>query len=177
MHRPTHFTAGNPQFRSRNKCLVPLISCCLIFFLAGFARAGSATWTRNARSGDWNTKTNWTPAHVPNGGADIATFAASNTTAVSLSANTEINGITFTRTSSAYEITVNPGLTLTLSGTGITNSSGATQNFVAAGASDFFGNGGTIVFSRSATAGDNVFSTTNNNFDPTEGGAIVFKDT
>src|SRR5436190_23667571 len=128
MNLPTHFTAGNPEFRSRNKCLVPLISCCLIFFLAGFARAGSVTWKRNARSGDWNTKTNWRPATVPNGAADTASFALSNTTGVSISANTEVNGITFTSTATnPYTITASPGFTLTISGVGITNNSGTMQ--------------------------------------------------
>ena len=133
MNRPTYFTAGSPEFRSRNKCLVPLISCCLIFCLAGFARAGNATWKRNARSGDWNTKTNWTPAHVPNGAADTPTFALSNTTNVSISANTEVDGITFTSAATnPYTITASPGLTLTISGAGITNNSGTAQKFVTA---------------------------------------------
>jgi autotransporter-associated beta strand protein len=155
MNRPTHFTAGNPEFRPRNKCLVPLISCCLIFLLADFARAGSGTWKRHARSGDWNTKTNWTPAHVPNGSADMATFGLSNTTDVSLSANTEVNGITFTAAATnPYTITANPGLTLTISGMGITNNSGITQDVhIPVDASN---NGGTIAFSNSATAGSNV---------------------
>jgi autotransporter-associated beta strand protein len=154
MYRPTHFSAGNPEFRSRNKCLAPLISCCLIFLLADFARAGSATWKRHARSGDWNTKTNWTPAHVPNASTDTATFALSNTTNVSISANTEVNGVTFTPAASAYTITVNPNLTLTISGVGITNNSGMTQHVhIPVDASS---NGGTIVFSNSATAGSDV---------------------
>src|SRR6478672_4587125 len=173
MNRPTHITAGNPEFRSRNKCLVPLISCCLIFFLAGFARAGSATWKRNARSGDWNTKTNWTPAHVPNGGADIATFTASNTTAVSLSANTDINGITFTRTSSAYNITVNPDLTFTISGVGITNNSGTTQNFVTS-VDATTGGSGIIEFDNSSTAGSGTFFANSGGTVTNRGGGVIF---
>jgi hypothetical protein len=41
--------------------LLPLAVAC--FVSSPTAQAGSATWKRNARSGDWNTKTNWTPAH------------------------------------------------------------------------------------------------------------------
>src|SRR5947199_9161243 len=52
--------------------------------------AGSATWDLNPVSGDWNTATNWTPATVPDGSADTATFAVSNTTAISISANTRV---------------------------------------------------------------------------------------
>jgi autotransporter-associated beta strand protein len=67
---------------------------------------------------------------VPNGPADTATFGLSNTTDVSISANTEVNGITFTAAATnPYVITVNPGVTLTLSGTGITNNSGRPQTF------------------------------------------------
>ncbi len=65
-------------------------------------------------SGDWNTATNWTPATVPNGAADIATFASSSMTATSLSAVTAVNGIIFNPGASAFTITAAPSLTLTL---------------------------------------------------------------
>jgi hypothetical protein len=65
---------------------------------------------------------------VPNGPTDTATFGLSNTTDVSISANTEVNGITFTSAATnPYIITVNPHVTLTLGGTGIMNSSGRAQ--------------------------------------------------
>jgi autotransporter-associated beta strand protein len=91
----------------------------------------------------------------PNGSADTATFALSNTTAISISANTELNGITFTAAATnPYTITANPGLTFTISGLGITNNSGIGQEFdIPVDASN---NGGTIAFSNSATAGSNV---------------------
>ena len=70
---------------------------------------------------------------VPNGPADTATFGLSNTTDVSISANTEVNGITFSSAATnPYTITASPGFTLTISGVGITNNSGITQNFVTA---------------------------------------------
>ncbi len=50
---------------------------------ASTAFAGSATWNLNPTSGDWNTAANWTPATVPNGPADTATFDISNTTGMS----------------------------------------------------------------------------------------------
>ena len=63
---------------------------------------------------------------VPNGPADIATFDLSNTTNVSISASTEVNGIVFTAAATnPYFIAIHDGLTL--SGTGITNNSGITQ--------------------------------------------------
>src|SRR6476620_11076858 len=143
-----------------------IVSALILMLCVHASNGSSGTWKRNPRSGDWNTKTNWTPAHVPNGGADIATFAASNTTAVSLSANTEINGITFTRTSSAYNITVNPDLTFTISGVGITNNSGTTQNFVTS-VDATTGSSGIIEFDNSSTAGSGTFFANS-------GGTILF---
>ena len=56
-------------------------------------------------------------------------FGLSNTTDVSISADTEVNGIIFTpAATNPYTITASPGLTLTISGVGITNNSGITQN-------------------------------------------------
>ena len=132
-----------------------IVSALILTLCVHASNGSSATWKRNARSGDWNTKTNWTPATVPDGSSDRATFALSNTTNVSISANTEVNGITFTAAATnPYTITANPGLTLTISGIGITNNSGITQDVhIPVDASH---NGGTIAFSNSATAGSNV---------------------
>ena len=137
-----------------------IVSALILMLCVHASNGSSGTWKRNPRSGDWNTKTNWTPAHVPNGAADTATFALSNTTNVSISANTEVNGITFTAAATnPYTITANPGLTLTISGVGITNNSGTTQNFVTAvnGA----GNVSQVFFANSATAGSSTLFTNN----------------
>jgi hypothetical protein len=122
--------------------------------------SGSATWALNPGSGNWNTDTNWTPATgYPNGSGDTATFDVSNTTAVSLSANTEVAGIVFNAGASAYTINASTSFTLTISGAGITNNSGIVQNFVASvyGANAIGG----ITFRNNATAGINTAFTTN----------------
>src|SRR5207244_50989 len=113
--------------------------------------ADSATWKMSPATGDWNHAANWTPPTIPNGPSDTATFAASNTIGVSLSANTEVNGIVFNPSASAFTITAAPTLRLTISGTGITNNSEITQNFVvdAADSCDVFG----YVFTNTAPAG------------------------
>src|SRR2546423_9630548 len=112
-----------------NTLIVAAIRCFLMFLLPAVAYAVSAQWDLDPISGDWNTAANWTPMGVPNGPADIATFGLSNTTDVSISANTEVNSIIFTAAASnPYSITTSPGLTLTISGTGIINNSGHTQN-------------------------------------------------
>jgi len=111
--------------------LVAAIRCSVLFLVPSVTYAISAQWELDPISGDWNTAANWTPMGVPNGPADIATFGLSNTTDVSISANTEVNGITFTAAATnPYTITASPGLTLTISGTGIANDAGVTQNFV-----------------------------------------------
>lgn len=121
----------------------------------GQALAGSATWLSTPSSGDWNTTANWTPGGPPNGAADSATFGSSTVNAVSLSANTQVNNILFSNGGmTAYTITASPASALTISGSGITNNSGVTQNFVAAG------NDGLIRFTNSATAGFNTAFTT-----------------
>lgn len=126
--------------------------------------AGSATWNLNPSSGDWNTAANWTPALVPNGPGSVATFALSNTTDVSLSVNTEVNGIAFNPGASAFTIIASPRLILTISGFGIANNSGVVQDFM----TTIDGNGqtGTINFTNNATAGNST-SFTN------EGGMLV----
>src|ERR1700730_2735158 len=112
-----------------NTLVAAALRCSLIFLVPVVAYADSAQWNLNPTSGDWNTAANWTPMTVPNGPADVATFALSNTTNVSISANTEVNGIIFTpAATNHYSITVPPSLTLTLSGTGITNNSGIVQS-------------------------------------------------
>ena len=106
------------------------IRCSLLFLVPTVTYAISAQWDLDPISGDWNTAANWMPDVVPNGPADTATFGLSNMTNVSISANTEVNGITFTpAASSPYTIMVSPDVTLTLSGTGITNNSGIAQRF------------------------------------------------
>src|SRR5882757_3097235 len=149
----TTFTAG----------LLPVIVLLLLSLQT--TQAGSATWNLNPASGDWNTAANWTPATVPNGPADTAQFAASNTTGISISGPTEVNGAQFNPGASAFTITAPPMLTFTISGVGITNNSGTTQNFVSTDDS-------IINFSNSATAGNATLIATNGTGGI--GGAILF---
>ncbi len=159
-----------------NKLIVVAIRCSLMLLLPAVAYPDSATWDLNPGSGDWNTAANWTPMTVPNGPADIATFALSNTTNVSISENTEVNGITFTAAATnPYTITASAAFTLFISGTGITNNSGSTQHFMTAvGANGEFG---LIVFTNSATAGTSTTFTNNGGIvSGATGGSTVFHD-
>lgn len=120
------------------------------------AFAGSATWLLTPSSGDWNAPSNWTPGGPPDGPTDTATFRFSTVSDVSISVNTQVSGITFAAGGATpYEITAGPGLTFSISGTGVINNSGLIQNFVAAA------NTGVIRFANSASAGFNTTFTTN----------------
>jgi autotransporter-associated beta strand protein len=81
----------------------------------------------------------------------VASFDTSNTTAISLSAATTVNGITFNPGASAFTIT-NPALALTIDGIGLVNNSGVMQNFVC----NSSGSQGLISFTGSASAGSSI---------------------
>ena len=155
----TTFTAG----------LLPAI---VLLLSLQTTQAGSATWNLNPASGDWNTAANWTPATVPNGPADTAQFAVSNTTGISISGPTEVNGIQFNPGASAFTITAGPSLTFAISGVGVTNNSGIAQNFVTA--VDGAGNQGAIFFTNSATAGNGAFNNHGGTVSGASGGQTQF---
>ena len=141
----------------------------LISFVATAAFAGSATWRANPSSGNWNAAASWTPATIPNGAADTATFVFSNITRVFFAADTEVNGIVFNAGASPFTF-INQAPTVTISGKGITNNSGIVQNFTpgpgqiiftnsaTAGSLTSFTNGGAITFAGSSSAGNATFS-------------------
>src|SRR4029450_5081345 len=135
---------------------------------------GSAAW--NDTGSDWNTNSDWTPnTGFPNGAADTATFNhATPFTAVGISGDTEVASITFSNlATNPYTITVDAGSGLTLSGAGITNNSGITQNFVTAVSAA--GGFGFIEFTNSATAGS-MTTFTNNGAIISVGGETAFFD-
>jgi autotransporter-associated beta strand protein len=145
----------------------------LIFLVSAVAYADSAQWNLNPGSSDWNTATNWTPMTVPNSPADIATFALSNTTNVSISADTEVNAMTFTPGASSFTFAA-PRASLTLSGAGITNNSGTIQNFVTANPNGLF----LIEFANNARAGSQaVFTNEGGGVREASPGLIFFGDT
>ena len=132
----------------------------LLLSAASAAFAGSATWKLSPSSGVWNTATNWTPPTVPNGPNDVATFGLSNTTSIvnDAAGDIEVNSIVFNAGASAFTIGFADGSfvhSFTISGVGITNNSGITQNFVVLDGGD----DATMTFKNSATAGDQTVFT------------------
>ncbi len=136
--------------------------CAASGFVAHGSSAENATWAANPASGDWNAAQNWSPATVPRGAGDVATFGSSAITSVALSAAVEVSAINFTASANPpFTITVPGATVLTLSERGIANSSGLTQNFVAAGDRTGGSRPGAILFYNDATAGHSTaFATT-----------------
>jgi Passenger-associated-transport-repeat len=166
---------------ARPCCILPpviMVSLLTVVFTLSIQtiRADSASWSAAPASGDWNTANNWVPMTVPDGIADTATFVLSNTTGVSISANTEVNGVVFNGGASAFMITTSPTFTLTVSGVGITNNSGIAQNFV--NNADASGRG-KISFFNNATAGSsaNVYTSNDTPSAQGTGGRTSFFDT
>ncbi|PYV73625.1 MAG: hypothetical protein DMG96_22505 [Acidobacteria bacterium] len=160
----------------------PILSCAIIAALSlgalNAVYADSAAWNANPVDNDWSNPANWTPATVPNGPNDVATFGVSSTTDVSITASIEVNSIVFSPGASAFTITL-PASVLTISGAGITNDSGITQNFVTFGFISFTGSaaagGGTLLtcngeidFNDTASAGDATVVS--------NGGIVFFRD-
>jgi autotransporter-associated beta strand protein len=114
--------------------------------------ADSASWNLDPTSGDWSTALNWTPNTVPNGPDDTATFDVSNVTGISIRPATEVEGIVFNPAASAF--TISTDNQLTISGTGIANSSGLEQSFLIDPGTNF--NPATLQFTGNATAGSGI---------------------
>jgi uncharacterized protein with beta-barrel porin domain len=173
---PDKTKRGRKVTRPRSKKTIAGLFALSLALSAVSAFAGSAQWDLAPGSGDWNTASNWTPATVPNGPADTATFALSSITNLSISANTEANSIVFNSGANVFTITASPTFTLTISGAGITNNSGVGQAFVTG--VDGSGNFGTIVFSNSATAGTmTVFTNQGATVSGAFGGETIFNNT
>ena len=129
------------------------IAATVLMLTAQISLADSATWLSMPQDSAWGNPSNWTPGGPPNGPSDIATFDQSSQTDVNISTPEEVNSIVFTSNSASYHFSVlgcsdvSCGLgELSVSGTGITNSSVSPQNFLAA-------NSGRIIFNNASTAG------------------------
>jgi autotransporter-associated beta strand protein len=144
--------------------------------LVSLSRADSATWLENAISGDWSDPTNWSAGGPPNGPTNVASFSVSNQTAISLSASTEVNTISFVDGASFYTFTIGPALTLTISGAGIlgTSSRGSFTTDVVDGITP---GRGEIWFTGNASAGNHSFINNSGRATNTmSGGRVAFFD-
>ena len=142
-----------------------LFAAAAVLFLAAQrpSLAGSATWSSNPISGDWNTAANWTPQTVPNATTDIATFGLSNVTDVT-NADVIIMLDSLAFSPGAPQYTINALDNIELFGTGIVNNSDTMQSFIglafffynsanAGNMTSFTSDGGLFVFEDSSSAG------------------------
>ena len=154
------------------------IAATVLMLTAQISLADSATWLSMPEDSAWENPSNWTPGGAPNGPSDIATFDQSSQTDVNISTPEEVNSIVFTSNSASYHFSVlrcsdvSCGLgELIVSGTGITNNSSVSQNFLAA-------NGGRIKFNNASTAGSVSINDESENPAFMYGaGSTVFNDT
>lgn len=160
------------------KCSIVLLAILLVYsdFLATFANAESATWRSRPDSGVWYSDNNWTPKTVPNGPDDVATFASSIFSRPFVYSDTEVNSVIFDPGASSFTITTtrltggSQGTTLLISGPGVINDSGVTQNFVT-------GRDSTLIFSNDATPGEQmVFTNAAGDATSLRGGWTIFSD-
>ena len=119
----------------------PVFAVVILSLSAPAIWAGSATWNGNPVDNQWYNPNNWTPATVPDGATDIATFGSTTQPAITISDSSDLltvlNGITFNPGASAYILTVPAtGQDLTFQGRGVVNNSGRTQTFVINGRSN-----------------------------------------
>jgi len=155
--------------------LSALLLCGLLSLIPNApAQAGSATWKSDPPTNAWRTAANWSPKTVPNGPSDVATFAISSVIGIFLAADDEVFSIVFPAGASSYTITDTIG-TLTISGAGVINNSGATQNFVADPVQQV-GNDVVISFINQASAGDATYSNYGVVFEAVPRGATEFNN-
>ena len=136
------------------RAMKPFLPSLLLLGIVASAFAGSATWNLDPSSNDWNTAANWTPATVPDGPTDVATFQSSNGTAITLSASVEVAALAFDSGAPSYFVSLPRGGILTISDIGIVNNSGQLQSFMTG--VDARGNFSQIQFTNSASAGNNT---------------------
>jgi autotransporter-associated beta strand protein len=142
-----------------------VISC----LIAAHSFAGSATWSSNPISRDWNTAENWTPNTVPNSPTDVATFDTSAVTKITLTIPFSISinylaSMIFNPGADSFSIHAVRAQNLQISGDGIVNNSGKTQEFL-------MNAGGSIYFGGAASAGDLT------SFTVVGGAAMIFSGT
>ena len=139
--------------------IIPIAAALLSLAAQRQSFAGSATWSANPASGDWNTATNWTANTVPNGPADIATFGASNVTNLSSNIVVNLDSIVFNTGAASFTITSGAGTNIIFAGRGIINNSGVVQSFVKIpnGAIFFFNDASAGELTRFASVGGAIY--------------------
>ncbi len=155
--------------------IVHSIAAAVLLLSAQISFAGNATWLSSPQDSAWENANNWTPGGPPNGPSDIATFAHSSGTYVTISTSQEVNSIVFASGSSSFGFDAsansNSAGELIISGSGVTNNSSVLQTFVAEP-------GAQIIFNNSATAASAQMRIVNyaDDFGPFVGSQTMFNN-
>ena len=132
-----------------------LFAACLL--ASATAQAGyAATWSLNPISSNWNTAANWTPARIPNGPLDTATFSQSNLTDITVSDDTQVKSISYAAVAGGYVVTVNQPHVLTITSGSIINNSLRSQTLIAGPVVDPANFASSIIFEQAAAAGSSL---------------------
>jgi hypothetical protein len=99
-NQPTTSKSGALLRLLRATSVAKLLPALSLLLTVRSGHAGSATWNLNPISGVWENTSNWTPATIPNGPADVATFGSSTITFIDIYdfniLPIELKGIVFT---------------------------------------------------------------------------------
>lgn len=130
----------------------PIVAVLLLLALQRPSLGGSATWSNNPSSDDWNTATNWVPNTVPNSITDMATFDASQVTnvVVDFGSNIDVASVVFNSGAPSYTIILDVS-NLKPNGAGFVSNSGLMQSVIIP---EEGGLAGAMFFNNSASAGN-----------------------
>ncbi len=158
------------------------LSALLWAAIAPLASAGSATWSANPTTSDWSVASNWTPASVPDGPHDVASFGVSSLPQVDLYQASSggqllelVSSIHFNPGASAFTVTSHSFGGVSMMGEGVINQSGIVQNFDNAAVPGQLGVAA-VNFYASASAGDLITYTNGQGTDSGTGICDFFDD-
>ena len=90
-NQTTTFGSGGLSCIIKATFAAGLLPALVLLFGIHVGQAGSATWKSDPPSNDWSSAANWSPMTVPNGPSDVARFATSSVTGISLGADDEVS--------------------------------------------------------------------------------------
>jgi autotransporter-associated beta strand protein len=146
----------------------------IVLLACAFLRdaSGADNWTGGGSTPNWSDNDNW-DAGVPATGADVA-FGASAQTSVVQDVTASVSSLTFGANAPAYTITLLPSRSTTLTGSGVTNNSPATESMLTSGAVIRGPVGSSISFINSAGAGTITIDNSGGQTSGARGGAVSF---
>lgn len=153
---------------------LPLLIVLTILARASTGEAATDNWTGLGSGPEWSDASNWS-AGVPQSG-DQVVFGPSPQVDVSQNTVTSVASLAFTEDAPAFTISLPFDRALTLTGTGITNSSSTLPTILVDGGAIRLRHGGNIYFINAATAGSVVLLNKGGQVNGANGGGVFFWD-